>query len=380
MAGYRTPIAHGTLSSVQVLRGTAALCVVLAHIPFIGIGSFGVDIFFVTSGFIICHIAPAERRFFFLYRICRVVPLYWIATFAVCLIASRFPWLIGSTDTDTASVLKSIFFIPYNRENGQPMPVLGVGWTLNFEMLFYAVFAACLRCCKTRIAPIACGALLLAVAILGRFVNLPMPWSFWTLPYPAEFAAGIGAFYLLRIAGERLKRIPLAILAAISIGGLIVLFTAALIHPHLRVLSIIIPCAFCIFVSTVLTEGRWRIPALAVLIGDASYSLYLLHPFVIAAAQKTMDPMVSSTPGSFLAALIAIFCALVVAHLSLRLFERPSNKALRKLIANRTMTANRASPRLDGFAAPGRAATLRAVPVAIAGISPYSVSNGRPTR
>lgn len=326
---------HGKLLSVQLLRAIAASGVLFAHIPFIGVGSFGVDLFFVISGFIMCYIAPGERRLFFLYRLFRIVPLYWSATLGVWLIACLAPRLVGSAPTDTVSLLSSLFFIPHARANGLALPVLGLGWTLNYEVFFYTIFAVCLLLFRARNAPIVCGLLLTGTMVVGQFDILPMPWSFWTAPYLVEFAAGIGAFYVYTLWGDNLKRAPVAVLAGFAVAGMAILTTISIINPHLRVMVIIVPCALCIFLSTLLTEGRWRIPAVAVLIGDASYSLYLLHPYVITAVQKAVNPMMRATPGAFLAAVLAMAGAAIVALVSYRLIERPSNRALRALLPGR---------------------------------------------
>jgi peptidoglycan/LPS O-acetylase OafA/YrhL len=70
--------AHERLDTVQALRGIAALAVVCNHIPAIEHGAFGVDLFFVISGFIVCHVAAADPGRFMAKRLIRVLPLYWL--------------------------------------------------------------------------------------------------------------------------------------------------------------------------------------------------------------------------------------------------------------------------------------------------------------
>src|SRR5262249_39672775 len=152
-----------TLDSLQALRAVAALSVVLYHIDFIGRGAFGVDIFFVLSGFIICHVTAADRQHFLLKRLIRIVPLYWARTLVVCALALAAPRLLQTTSDSWMGLLKSLFFIPYEKESGRVYPVLFLGWTLNYEMFFYVVFSIALAL-RPALAP------LLSAGVLAAFV------------------------------------------------------------------------------------------------------------------------------------------------------------------------------------------------------------------
>ena len=146
------------LDTVQGLRATAALLVVVNHsvltlIEKAGhdtayqsvawmLGSIGVKIFFLISGFIMTvahhqdfgmHGAPTG---FLRRRFMRIVPLYWLAT-AVYVIKINFQ----GASTPVADVLRSTAFIPYVNHAGIMEPVYGLGWTLNYEMFFYTIYA-----------------------------------------------------------------------------------------------------------------------------------------------------------------------------------------------------------------------------------------------
>jgi len=116
------------LPSLQVLRGVAAVMVVLFHVFGFQIGSVGVDIFFVISGFLMFHanrevFGHARTAILFLKRrILRVVPLYWLCTaFALCP-GVKFKILAAS-----------VLFIPIRSQDGGIHTVLQPGWTLDFE-------------------------------------------------------------------------------------------------------------------------------------------------------------------------------------------------------------------------------------------------------
>ena len=107
-----------------------------------------VDIFFVISGFIMWvttvgrTLSPQE----FLYRrLVRIVPLYWLVTAFTVLVMVVAPQAMQSSRFDLAHVVASFAFWPaLHPVTGHYAPVLIPGWTLNYEMFFYVVFAACL--------------------------------------------------------------------------------------------------------------------------------------------------------------------------------------------------------------------------------------------
>jgi len=137
------------------LRAFAAYAVVAFHVfeflhadPGFGVGRFevgkaGVDLFFVLSGFIMVYTTAADESpaRFITKRAARIVPLYWAATALAVLVAFVRPWLLPQADLSFAAIVKSFAFIPAPDLSGTLQPVLFVGWTLNFEMMFYALFA-----------------------------------------------------------------------------------------------------------------------------------------------------------------------------------------------------------------------------------------------
>ncbi len=135
-----------TINSIQFLRGAAALLVLVEHLriesglyPY---GAVGVDLFFVISGFIIFFVTESDQRNFFLKRIIRIVPLYWLVTFAIAAITIAKPSLFNSASFGVAHFFWSLFFIPHYTEAQGLRPLLALGWTLNYEMMFYLLFAA----------------------------------------------------------------------------------------------------------------------------------------------------------------------------------------------------------------------------------------------
>ncbi|PZN94338.1 MAG: acyltransferase, partial [Hyphomicrobiales bacterium] len=152
---------------MQVLRAIAAFMVAVHHIqadaavvaPQGGLSPVwrdilpwmaGVDIFFVISGFIMVHASgelfgrPGATRLFLERRIARIVPLYWAATTLFLLIGYVVPAALNSGAPDLGQIMASYLFWPAVSTQGLVQPVYSLGWTLNYEMLFYVLFAAAL--------------------------------------------------------------------------------------------------------------------------------------------------------------------------------------------------------------------------------------------
>ena len=151
----------GQLHSIQILRAAAAMAVVLFHLgdslarnfglfpsnPFPA-GSDGVDVFFVISGFIMCYTtAGVDQRSpadFAMKRAARIIPIYYLMTLVLFAVGLVMPSLLASGSATFEQLAKSLLFIPYERANGAVAPVLFLGWTLNYEMFFYAIFTIAL--------------------------------------------------------------------------------------------------------------------------------------------------------------------------------------------------------------------------------------------
>ncbi len=127
------------IESIQSLRAFAALSVVLTHMSIINSGGFGVDIFFIISGFLMMYSTEKGTAGYWKKKIIRIVPFYWIMTIFTVLAVKIMPNLFNSYEVSWIYLIKSLLFIPYEH-NGIYQPVLGLGYTLNYEMLFYVFF------------------------------------------------------------------------------------------------------------------------------------------------------------------------------------------------------------------------------------------------
>jgi exopolysaccharide production protein ExoZ len=134
------------------------------------LGNFGVYVFFIISGFIMVHICwesfgqPVAAASFLRRRMIRIVPLYWLATVAA-LAYHKLSATHGS-DAGWLELVYSLAFIPYSGDDGSWTPILGQGWTLNYEIMFYLIFALGLSF-RRQIALPAVGVILGTLVIIG---------------------------------------------------------------------------------------------------------------------------------------------------------------------------------------------------------------------
>src|SRR5690606_35064881 len=104
-------------------------------------GDFGVDLFFVISGFIMVHVSrnqfarPGAPLDFVRRRLVRIVPLYWTMTTLMVAVVLLLPQSVDTATADPRQWIASYLFIPFERaSDGMMRPVLGLGWSLNYEM------------------------------------------------------------------------------------------------------------------------------------------------------------------------------------------------------------------------------------------------------
>ncbi|WP_313528451.1 acyltransferase [Shinella sp.] len=314
----------GTLYGVQYLRAFAALAVVFFHAAertgyAFTIGAAGVDVFFVISGFIMWVIVerrPVSPGRFLLDRIRRIVPVYWLATGVM--VAGALAGLFPNLVLTTGHVAASLFFVPIRSpSSGEIWPVLVQGWTLNYEMFFYLVFAACLALpLRLRLWSMA-GIFGLLVA-LGLVVESDASlFLAYTRPIILEFVAGM-LIARLWLDGRMPGR-PLAFaLIGLGLAGFAAIDLLRLPFDE----WICGPLACALVYGTVALEKQGGIPRLAipVMLGDASYSIYLWHTFAISIVAKAGILLGIPSATAFI---LSVCAGLTVGLAAYYLIERP---------------------------------------------------------
>lgn len=319
--------------SIQHLRGLAALSVALFHacqwsrIDF-ATGQAGVDVFFVISGFVMWTATGgrAGRPLDFLRRrAIRVAPLYWLITLAlaagVLLVPARFPDLAVTS----GHLLLSLAFVQHMNPAGLPFPLLAPGWTLNYEAVFYLVFAALLILPESR-RLFALTVALIVLALAG--FAWPPAYQMLLNPLFLEFLAGV---WLARMA--QLRLLPDRAFGWLLLGGGVGLFALIqLINMDWdlwRPMVWGVPAAMLVAGAiSIEADGGWTaIPGLKAL-GDASYSIYLVHTLAIGALAMTLGAW---NPALFIPLAMAV--AVVSGLACWALVERPMLDWLRRRLA-----------------------------------------------
>ena len=334
--------ARTTLLSLQMGRFVAASVVVMFHLhvsryfgrppfgPLFDFGFMGVDYFFVLSGFIILYAhwedigRPGRVWPFAWRRIRRVYPAYLVVavlTSGSMLLSTS----LGREDLrDPLHMTLSLLLLPTSIE-----PVVLVAWSLQHELLFYALFAALIW--RPAVGACLLGSWFMLSGTIG--LALPFPLSFLAMPYHLDFLFGmLGAVLLIRTTlpfPRVLLGLGLAGIAALAALSGVVLDAG---HVDAQRTTLLVPmglASLLVVLGSVEAErqGLIRLPAVSGLLGDASYALYLLHLPVIVVGGKLFGRVAPGTQPEILA--LALYGLSVgIALLFYRFVEQPMLRAL----------------------------------------------------
>jgi exopolysaccharide production protein ExoZ len=348
-----------TLYHLQALRGLAASLVVLSHaadtlgqrglIPAdiagrLGIsGYFGVATFFIISGFIIYK--SSRRSFgsargvwtFAAKRVIRIFPVYWIATALFVALSPH------RADYGAADIVFSLLLIPHVIASaGNMHPIVGQGWTLQYEILFYLIFAAGLyagRRAGTLAVLFVLAALVAAGSAIMPLSDMHEPLdlaAYWTRPIMLLFAVGIG-FAVMEERVARSFAVPYPFASMLAVLGLwfayslCVPLTAEQQITFPTVLVIWLLCAAWVLISIFGRRGEGKFEAVMEAFGDASYSVYLFHTFILSLLLR----LKLETFSPLLFAIAAIVGANALGLVIYRVVERPVLQRARKVLAGR---------------------------------------------
>jgi peptidoglycan/LPS O-acetylase OafA/YrhL len=320
-------------NNIQILRFVAAFGVLLFHAhTYVGeivwkTGltrffdyhfSWGVQLFFVISGFVVSHsLASMPPGRFFAYRVIRIYPALWLASAILVL------WrlLVLDVQPDWATLAASLTLVPNGGNNYYVLG--GLEWTLVYEMFFYTLLAAV---ASLRWANAREWAMLVWLALIGGA-------ALWdanvTVGTPSLAAIVFSAFNLPFIAGAlgyawftRAPRLPIAWLAL----TVPVALYAAHRTPSTVVALAMHAIGFGALVLVAAQASRWRDAAstnLFVKLGDCSYGLYLVHlSIVLGVATLFKDRPTDSHLAFALALAAGLAGGVAYGMLELRVYHR----------------------------------------------------------
>lgn len=358
-------LVKSTIPVIQFFRGFSALLVCFFHMkailiendpwPFVfANGSIGVPVFFMISGFIMYYSTVGEEQagkgigLFFLKRLIRIVPLYYICTLISILILNQTEYFFRF---HPEKLLPTIFFYPTGESMkgaSYGMPALAVGWSLNYEMYFYFLIGIGMFFRRYRWLFVF-SIIIFSVFFLPLFTHgyvmkdLSGSYDFsfvypklMTNPVHLFFLIGVFLGWLYKMSFFRDFRYINFLIFLASLNFILSYFNVYKIFPSGYV-SALFNCGILIMVCL------WRDkiktiqpPRMFVWIGNISYSIYLIHPLVITGLYHFMHtfkiPMQSKGWGYFFLVLLFVF---IFSFISYQLIERLLSRFLLKFFLKR---------------------------------------------
>lgn len=341
--------------SLDMARGAFSIGILVLHInrmiaqtqagslgPWVEWLGVGVDYFFVLSGFLMFYLHSQDAGSmrgvarFAIKRVARLYPMFWLA---LALSIALIPLSSSMTFPPVADIIKHIFLITPNMTPEGFGRILGVAWTLEMELKFYAIFAISLLFAN-RVPKLGWPLIAIGLAI----------WS----PYAILFLSGITAAYLVKKQGVlRFKRPGLVLIgSAITIIAVQASVFPVYLEKMCFGLSVGLFILACLNV-----EGRDPVrvknaPFIFALIGSVSYSVYLLHiPLsLIVFTVIKRSPWIDAVPGAVWVVVTSLIVWLVAAAISIKV-EKPMNRFLQSKINQRFPSSRAKVVQAEGVSA-----------------------------
>lgn len=328
------------LKTLQILRFVAATSVAYSHIfakP--NFGTFGVDIFFVLSGFVIALVIESNKNplTFAINRISRITPLYWLLTALLLFLIVIKPEFVAPSTANSASIVnffKSIFFIPYEGSIGV-VPILSQGWTLNYEMFFYLCVWISLLISKNHALKVAFALITAAYIVFGNLTPNKVANIFFGAEIIFEFILGFLAYQIYTKNFLNFLSAKFYIFATLSIYIFMAVIESYGIEGN-RFIKYGLP-SFLLVLCVVGLEPNFQnshsyTTRLLVSMGDASYATYLTHWYVLVALRKIASEKLGlfdfySPIGIF----FTISIALLVGQITYKFADKPLNNLIKNL-------------------------------------------------
>jgi peptidoglycan/LPS O-acetylase OafA/YrhL len=316
------------IKNIQVLRALAAFCVLFLHTVyavndynffqltknFSSWGDFGVDIFFIITGFIMIYVKRSQKNtFHFLKnRINRILPLYYFFNILYLFIFILFPTSFRTLQINSDNFFLSLLFL--NQYINLEKPIVTAGWSLEYEMLFYILFAICMFIRNIKL-------------FYFFIIFLLFLLSFKDFLF-IEFLFGIliGIIYINK--NKLKKNIFKNYSHFFLIFGLVTLFVSIFFYQEThRTIKYGIPSAFILLGSIFSKQISNKY---IIFLGNASYSIYLSHSLCVIGTVKLFKIIAPNFNGITLV-IIILTLSLLFASLIYYFIERNLILLMKKL-------------------------------------------------
>lgn len=288
------------LEIVQLLRALGCVLIALYHLPsgyFLkpDHSGFVLSVFFTISGFFLIKGITKTTKNYFRKKIIRIVPLYWLLTLTIFVAEMIKPGLVSDNAVTPVMLVKSMFFIPYYSSGNNIFPVLSVGWTLIIEFFVYIIFYLCFIISKKlfynkkryeMFSVLLYGIIVLCGTILKNVLKIHNPFmEVWGSTYQWSFIMGM-TIYFFASEGKCSKKSQhnsILVSYACVVGLLLVFILYSYFVSYFSVFAAGIVVCLCL-----LMLNELHVPKFFVLLGNVSFSFYLVHKFVIGVVLKLM--------------------------------------------------------------------------------------------
>jgi len=286
------------IDALQILRALAAILVVINHLwgdsntnfaqryGLKYMGDFGVDAFFILSGFIMCYKTREDSRLgvstaidFMKRRIERIYPIYLLVLLPFIVI-----YIVKTHPANLYNIFGNIFLLPTFTSNPNYLMMIGPSWTLVYEMFFYAIYALMMMLVSTKRQLIffTTGLLVFMVTLDNIFALRGPPLGLDNFRYmigdPLMINFALGCVYAQVFT--KLPKLSLSIpLCATLILAIFLMGMWLFRHGTPRLLSFGFTSLFIVFLFSIMRESTGRIYQSLIFIGNASFSIYITHFF-----------------------------------------------------------------------------------------------------
>lgn len=347
-------VPRGQFGFIDLLRGPAALLVVYSHIvgiylasihqtywlkewvdklfvqPLVIVdqfGQLGVMVFFLISGFIITHVARAENPIRFgIRRLFRIYPAYWlVAILAIALgitgTGFQFGWLHDWRDIFRIATITNYIHAPQHL-------VLGVGWTLQIEVMYYAL----VMCVMPLIRRAPGWALVVELAFVYTVIHFARAFGAdWFLfadnvAYLPYLLVGQAIYFYWSGGLKGWQAMLLGWLCYFAaVFGVFQIHTAFLEPTKSRTLCLVLALGVFVWALNYGHKiGLMRVPKF---LSDISYSLYLVQGPIIVLLLARLHAAIGYGNAAVVTTVVCIGCAAVIHYL----LERPCIELGRRL-------------------------------------------------